>query len=69
MGVIKVIEVVCTSPVSWQDAVEGGIKEAAKTVHNIVGVDVVSWKGHISNNVISEYRVCIKIAYMIDKNR
>ncbi len=69
MGVIKVIEVVCTSPVSWQDAVEEGIKDAAKTLHNIVGVDVVSWKGHVSNNVISEYRVDMKVAYVVDKNR
>jgi flavin-binding protein dodecin len=36
MSVIKVIEVVSTSPISWQDAVEEGIKEASRTIHNIV---------------------------------
>ena len=69
MSVIKVIEVVSTSPISWQDAVEEGIKEASRTIHNIVGVDIVSMKGHVHNNVISEYRTDLKIAYLVDKDR
>jgi len=69
MCVIKVIETVCTSKVSWQDAVEQGLVEASKTIRNIVGIDVVSWKAHVDKDKITEYRVDAKIAYKIEESR
>jgi flavin-binding protein dodecin len=42
MSVIKVIELVGQSHTSWDDAVRQAIKEAAKTVRNIRGVEVLN---------------------------
>ena len=42
MSTIKVIELVGLSPKSWHAAVEGALKEAAKSLHGISGIDVMS---------------------------
>ncbi|RZN48321.1 dodecin domain-containing protein [archaeon] len=67
MSVVKVIECVATSPTSWQDAVENGIKETNKTVRHIVGADVLRWKCEIEDGKITEYRVDMKIAYVVER--
>jgi flavin-binding protein dodecin len=35
MSIVKVIELLAQSPVSWEDAAQKAIHEAAKTVHQI----------------------------------
>jgi hypothetical protein len=69
ISVIKVIETVCTSDKSWQDAVETGVKEASKTLRHIVGVDVIGWKGHVQHGKITEYRVDVKFAIKVEEER
>lgn len=66
MTVVKVTELVASSPTSWQDAVEKGLQRASKTVRNIRGVDVTGWKGKVENEKIVEYRVILKIAFGIE---
>lgn len=69
MCVIKVIETVCTSDKSWQDAVEEGLMEASKTIRNIVGLDVIGWKAHVVDGKITEYRADIKMAIKVEEKR
>jgi flavin-binding protein dodecin len=40
MTVVKIVELIGSSPKSWEEAVVNAVKEAAKTVRNIKGVDV-----------------------------
>ncbi|HPR42143.1 MAG TPA: dodecin family protein [Candidatus Methanofastidiosa archaeon] len=63
------METVCTSEKSWQDAVETGISEASKTLRHIVGVDVLSWKGHVRDGRITEYKVNLKLAIKVEEER
>jgi len=35
--VAKVIEIIGSSPISWEDAAHNAVKEASKTIHNIKG--------------------------------
>jgi len=67
MATIKVIELVGISPKSWHDAVEEGLKEAAKTLHGISGIDVVSTTAAVKNDRIAEYRATVKIAFLVEK--
>ena len=67
MATIKVIELVGISPKSWHDAVEEALKEAAKTLHGISGIDVVSTTAAVKNNKITEYRATVKIAFLVEK--
>ena len=40
MAILKVIEVLSNSEKSWEDAAGNAVKEASKTVKNIVSVNV-----------------------------
>ena len=67
MSVVKVIELVGTSKVSWEDAAKNAVAEAAKTVRHITGVDVVGQTAVVENNTITEYRANVKIAFVVTR--
>lgn len=69
MPVIKVIELVGTSPKGLQNAVEEAVKEASKTLRNIVGVDILGWTGKINDGKIVEYRANVKISFLVEEKR
>lgn len=66
MPVLRVTEIVATSEKSWQDAVENGLERADKTIRNIRGIDVVSWKAEVKEGTIKEYRAIMKIAFEVE---
>lgn len=65
MAVLKVIEVLGNSTVSFEGAVENVIKEASKTVKNIKSVYVQDMQVTVDNNQIKEYRVNTKVCFGI----
>lgn len=67
MAVAKIMELVSSSPESWQDAIEQGVKRAVQTVRNVSGVDVLTWKVDVQNDKITEYRVSMKVAFAVEK--
>jgi len=69
MATVKIIELVGVSPKSWHDAVEEALKEAAKTLHGINGIDVVSTTAAVKDDKITEYRATVKIAFLVEKGK
>ncbi len=67
MTVVKIVELIGSSPKSWEEAAQNAVKEAAKTVRNIKGVDVKRCTAKVRENKIVEYRAVIKIAFIVDK--
>ena len=65
-GVVKVIELVGSSPTSFSDAVRSAVSTAAQTLRNITGVDVLSSNATVENGEISLYKVQVKIAFVLD---
>jgi len=65
MSVLKVIEVLGNSTVSFEDAVSNVINEASKSVKNIKSVYVKDMQVTVDNNKIKEYRVNTKISFGI----
>jgi flavin-binding protein dodecin len=63
--IVKVIELVGSSNNNWTDAVENAVKEAAKTIDHILGVEVTNLTAHIDGNSISEYKANVKIAFHV----
>ncbi len=66
MAVARVTEVVASSTKGWQDAVNEGLKRANKTLRNLTGIEIVEQKAKIENGKISEYRVKMKITFILE---
>ena len=45
------------------------MKEAAKTLHGISGIDVASTTASVKDNKITEYRATVKIAFLLDQTK
>jgi hypothetical protein len=65
MAVLKVIEILASSPVSWEDAAASAVKIAAKTVKEIRSVYVQDQSAVVVKNKITEYRVNVKITFEV----
>jgi hypothetical protein len=64
--VAKVIELVASSETSFDDAVQQGLAEAARTIRGISGMEVVNWTVDVENNQISSYKVTLHVAFRIE---
>ncbi len=68
-GTVKVIELVGSSPNSFSDAVRNAVKTASRTIRNIKGVEVYSSTASVGDNGdITNYKVQVKIAFLIDES-
>ncbi len=66
MAVARVTKITASSRKSFQDAVETGLKRAAKTLRGITGLEVVSQKAKVENGRIVEYRSTVEITFILD---
>ena len=67
MAILKVIEVLSNSNKSWEDAASNAVKEAHKTVKNIVSVNVNNFSLTVKDGKVDEYRVNVKITFAVGK--
>lgn len=65
MSVVKIIELVGSSPQSSDDAVKQALAEAGSTLRNIRAVDVVS-TGLRGDN-LDEWRAHVRVAFVIER--
>jgi len=65
MSVLKVIEVLGNSTVSFDDAVKNVVTEVSKTVKNIKSVYVKDMEAKVSNKEVVEYRITAKVTFAI----
>jgi flavin-binding protein dodecin len=63
MSVLKVVEIMGNSKVSFEDAVQNVVNNTSKTVKNIKSVYVQDMQVTVKNNQISEYRVNTKVTF------
>ncbi len=67
MTVAKVIELVGSSPKSFDDAVRSAVEDAAKTVKGITGVDVVGMTAKVEGDSLIEFRANVKVAFSVER--
>lgn len=65
MSVLKVVEVLSSSPKSWEDATKRGVEKAAETVKDIKSAYVQEFSTVVKDGTVSEYRVNIKITFKV----
>ena len=66
MSIAKVTEVISSSSKSFDDAVENGVERASKTLKGITGAWVSDQKVTVKNGKVDEYRVVLKISFVLD---
>ena len=69
MTVVKVVEVIGCAPDSFETAVQNTVAEAAKTIRDIVGVEVVGWTCKVEHGKVVQYRTTCKLAFKVESDR
>lgn len=64
--VYKVIEIVGSSKISSDDAIQQAITKAGQTLHNLDWFEVVETRGHIVDAKVGHYQVKLKIGFRLD---
>jgi dodecin len=67
MPVVKILELIGSSPDGWTEAAQNAVTEAAKTVKNIKGVHVKRCTAKVEDNKIVEYNADVKIAFIVER--
>lgn len=66
MSVAKITEMSATSKKSFEDAMQKGLARANKSLRNVSGVWVKEQKIDVSDGKITDYRVLLKITFVLD---
>ena len=65
MGVLKVIELLSSSEVSWEEATRKAVAEASKTLKHIRSVYVQEQSAVVNDDQVTEFRVNLKLTFAI----
>lgn len=66
--VVKIIEVMGTSPIGFDDAIEKAVDTAADSLRHITGGDVKHMTVTIKDGKIAQYRVAMKLAFALEED-
>jgi len=64
----KKIEIVGSSKVSIEDAIENALTECAQSVRNMDWFEVVETRGHIVDGKVGHYQVTLKIGFRLSNS-
>ncbi len=65
-SVYKVIELVGSSPDSWEKAAGNAVEQAAKSLRELRVAEVVSLDMHLENGKIVAYRAKLKVSFKFE---
>lgn len=64
--VYKMIELYGASEKGFEDAIQGAVKKASKTIKNLRWFEVVEYRGNIMNDGVNEFQVKLNVAFRIE---
>jgi flavin-binding protein dodecin len=64
--VYKQVELTGSSKTSIEDAIQGAVAKASKTLHNIHWLQVVETRGYVENGKVDYWQVTIKLGFRVD---
>jgi flavin-binding protein dodecin len=65
-NIYKIVELVGSSEKSIEDAVEGAIKRASKTLRHLRWFEVTQTRGHIENGKVQHYQVSLRVGFTLE---
>ncbi len=66
MAIVKVIEVIATSEIGIEDAVQNAVTEVSKSIRNIDSVYVKDIKAHVKDGKITTYGVICNVSFRVN---
>ena len=67
MSVVKIIELVGSSPKSWEEAVQNAVKEASRSIRGITRVGVKEMDVKTDGGKVTEFRTRVEISFRIER--
>ena len=65
--VYKITEIVGSSSDSIEDAIQGAIRRASKTLSHLEWFEVAETRGHIRNGEVGHYQVVLRVGFRLDE--
>ena len=65
MSVAKITEISSSSKISFQDAIEQGIKRATKTLANVTGAWIAEQKVSVKDGEVVGYQVNMRVTFIL----
>lgn len=62
----KVLEIVGSSEISIEDAIQGAIGKAGETIRNLDWFEVIETRGHIVDGKVAHFQVTMKIGFTLE---
>lgn len=66
MPIVKIIEVIASSEISFADAVKNCVDEVTKTIHNVESVYVKDFKVQVKDGKALSYGIICKVSFRVD---
>jgi dodecin len=66
MALVKVIEVISSSEIGIEDAIQKAVAEASQTIRNIDSVYVKDIKAHVKDGKITTYGVICNLSFRLE---
>jgi flavin-binding protein dodecin len=66
MSVAKVSEITATSKVSFEDAIQNGLKRASKTLRNMRSAWIKEQQVRLDKDKITEYQVNMLVTFVLE---
>lgn len=66
VAVAKITTITSSSSKGFQEAVQEGLRRAAKTLRGITGLKVVEQKAKVESGKIIEYRVTMDVVFVLE---
>ncbi len=67
MTIVKIVELIGSSPNNWEEATKNALADAAKTIRGIKSIHVKKITAKVANNEIVEYRSLVKVAFTVER--
>ena len=61
----KIVELVGSSTIGTDDAIQNAISKAALTVKHIDWFEVIGTRGHIADGKVAHYQVTLKVGFRL----
>ena len=65
MSIARTTEITSSSDKSFEDAIKKGVKRYSKTIDNVEGAWIKEQKVVVNDGDISEYRVTMKVSFVL----